>query len=247
MSRYNLTKMMESYTDDFGNSYDNINVQIQKDTPVLSLYVDRATTLCGSGKKLFSPRYLLATFSDGRKIKYPIPKESDVKAMSTELLDADAVCLDYYGEKWNILVGATVGGALEYRSDNYTGLVSSKDFETGSFEYTSNLAITGLTTFRLPYRIPSNDNAALTACQKEGMEDIKAASGICSAAGLISPRRLIIRAKANDGNGVIGSVSRNALVSKAPAGLKATAIAIAECAFCLSYRGENFPGIHNYV
>lgn len=247
MSRYNLTLQMDTYTDDFGNSYDNVPVQIQKSRPVPGLYGTRATSICGNSKRLFTPRAIVATFPDGGRIRYPIPDETQVAAAGAEIKGLGAVCLDYYGEKWNILVGATVGGDLAYTSTPYAGLVASKEYETGSFAYTSRLGVSGLQNFRLPYRVPSNDDDNLAGCQKNGMSDIEASSGVCSAAGLVSPRRLIIRAKADDGVAKLGSVSRNSLQSVGGSTLKGKAIAIASCAFCLGYRGENFNGLHNYV
>mgnify|MGYP007093986896 CR=1 FL=1 len=230
MSRYNVSLMMETYTDDFGNEYSNIPVKIQKDAPeITTIYQARVNGLCAPAK-FFKPRHLIATFTDGRKLKYPIDSEDSVVATAIVLKAEGAVCIDYVGERWNFILGATVGGALEYRSEAYANLVASKDFETGSFAYTSALTIPGITTVRLPYRVPANDNADLKECQEKGLVGPEAATGICAAGGIIVPRFFTIRATADDG----GKVARKAKVSLKTS-LKTTAIDIAGCAQCLSY------------
>ena len=128
MSRYNVTKQMDEYVSDFGKTYVNLGIKIQAEAPLIdSLYQTRALAACG-GNKFFSPRYIQATFADGRKLKYPVANESDVKFVANQLIGAGAVCLDYYGEEWNLVTGAAVGGDLNYKPAPYTNLVSSKTF-----------------------------------------------------------------------------------------------------------------------
>lgn len=242
MSRFDSDYMMSSYVDDFGTTHENLPVKIQKDAPQLGvIYAARQDGLCGSAK-LLSPRYLRVTFSDGRVLKYPMESETIVVTSALLLKSNGAVCMDYVGEKWNVVLGSSVGATLNFTSSPYSNLVSSKEFETGSFDYTSALGITGLQTVKLPYRIPSNDNASLKTCQEAGLTGKAASTGICSGRGIVSARYFTIRANADDG----GKVARKALVANKNS-LSAVASAIASCAACLSYQGESVRNIHSLI
>lgn len=246
MSRYNVSREMGIYEDDFGNQYEHVPVRIQSNAPAIeALYQPRDSGAC-SPSRYFSPRYLKATFADGRVLKYPVAFETSVKGNAAILKAQGAVCLDYVGEKWNFIFGSVVGGNLSYKAGNYTGLIASKKFDTGSFTYTSELGLNGIIVINAPFRVPSNDNGELKACQTRGLESPVDSTGICTPSGLIVPRYLIIKANAIDADGHNGKVVRKALISL-KASLNTTAVEIAGCANCLGYQGESVKGVENLI
>lgn len=247
MSRYNVQYEMGVYETDFGVQYEHIKVKIQFGAPgIEAIYQQRSQGGC-SPKTYFSPRHIVATFLDGRKLIYPVAFETSVKTTALTLKSLGAVCMDYVGEKWSLIFGAAIGGGkLSYKTTNYSGLPPSKSYETGSFDYTSDLGLSGLTTVQLPYKVPSKDPSDLVNCQKRGLQNPQQSKGICVAKGLIIPRMLIIKANALDGDGHLGKVIRQAKISERSS-VSITAVEIAGCASCLGYEGESINGIESLL
>jgi hypothetical protein len=246
MSRYDRSHMMANYIDDFGKQYPNQAFKIQGEAPLLdTFYDDRAISVCSSGK-LFSFRYLLATFADGKQLQYPVPNQSLVVNWAGQLINAGAICIDYIGEKWNFVPNSFLPDPA-FRTDPYTNLPPRKTYESFSFQYIS--AIPEVENTRLSTRIPT-DNTELNDCQKAGLLDLEEGGGICNAAGFIEPRRWIIQARSiddfNADNFKKGTVKRNAIVSS-PATILDVGGSISSCAECLGYVGEQIPLVHLLV
>ena len=247
MSRYNVQYEMGVYETDFGVQYEHLKIKIQFGAPgIETIYQLRTAGGC-SPKTYFKPRHIIATFVDGRKLIYPVAFETSVRTTALILKNLGAVCMDYVGEKWSLIFGAAIGGGnLSYKTTNYSALAPSKSYETGSFDYTSDLGLQGLSTVQLPYKVPSNDVSDLVNCQKRGLNNSQESKGICVAQGLIIPRMLIIKANSLDGDGHIGKVIRQAKVSER-ASVATIAVEIAGCASCLGYEGESINGLESLL
>lgn len=246
MSRYNTTRQIDIYEDDFGNTYRNVPFKIQLDAPLLTNYGSRSAGACG-GSLPFNTRRLVALFEDGRKLIYPVARESEVQQFAADLVGAGALCVDLVGEKWNILTGPAVGGNLNYRNTPYTGLTPSKVYIIGNYQYTSDLGLTGLTTVRLPVRIPNDGAQELYSAQQACLTDFNTNNGVCAAGSIVKARHLIIQAQAVDTDTPDPkSVIRKAYVSE-KSSLSQCAIDAADAAFCLGYRGESIANIHRLV
>lgn len=243
MSRYDTSHMIAEYEDDFGNKYKNVPFKIQLGAPYLTYYASRSGGSCG-GSLPFKTRRLVALFEDGRKLIYPVAKESEVKTVTQNLVAQGALCVDLIGEKWGVLTGPVVGGDLNYRITPYNGLTASKTYIVGGYDYTSELGLTGLETVRLPVRIPNDGSQELYSAQQGCLENFETSVGICSAGNLVKARHLIIQARAIDSDTTDPkSVIRKAFVS-VKGDLAQCATQSAEAAFCLGYQGESINNIH---
>ena len=113
MAKYNTSKMLASYTSDFGDIYTNIPVRWTAEAfEPAGIYTDR---VAGCGNTLaFEPRYLLAQFPTGAH-KYAVPTVGDILTMKNALVTAGALCVDLVGEKWSNVPENLLGG-LTYKS-----------------------------------------------------------------------------------------------------------------------------------
>jgi hypothetical protein len=251
MALVNATRMLPSYTDDFGNQYTNLNVKFGDDAPVdviEDLYSVRNAVISCAATSLFSPRALIATFTDGTIHRFPLGSRAtaDIEEAVLLLKTNDAVCIDLEGESWS-LVPQTFFTA-SFRTTPFTDIPSSKVQESISFDYTPDIQASG--TVRLSTRIETNPTS-LNECQKSALDDVEVqGGGICSGKSLgISPRKYIIQAiarKSGEGAGTKPRrVIRNAFVSaKAAATIKSQIDGIAPCANCVGYQGESVKNIH---
>lgn len=245
MSRYDRSHMIATYIDDLGTEHKNQAFKIQGNAPLIStFYQARAKAVC-SGGKFFKFRNLVATFEDGRKLQYPLPDPGNAISWTEQLIGAGAVCVDLEGEEWGFIPKTLIPGS--YRSSPYSGLPPRKVYESISFEYTPST--TGIDALRLSTRIPT-DSGELNTCQKAGLAGIEEGAGICNAAGIVEPRRLIIQARSidsfNSAEFQQGAIRRNAIVSS-PLAVVATGGSIVNCAECLGYKGESITAIHALV
>lgn len=245
MSRYDRSHMIATYVDDLGSSHVNQAFKIQGNAPLLDTFYQARTQALCSGGKFFKMRYLTATFADGRKLQYPLPDPGNAISWTEQLIGAGALCVDLEGEEWGFIPKTLIPGA--YLSTPYSNLPPRKVYESLSFEYTPST--TGIDSLRLSTRIPT-DNNDLNTCQKAGLTSIEEGAGICNAAGIVEPRRLIIQARSIDSFNAEdfrqGSVRRNAIVSS-PLAVVATGGSIVSCAECLGYKGESIPAIHALI
>lgn len=242
MSRYDRSHMIATYVDDLGKEHKNQSFKIQGNAPLISAFYQARTKALCSGGKFFKFRHLLATFEDGRKLQYPVPDPANALDWAGQLVGAGALCIDLVGEEWGFIPKNLIPG--DYRSGAYTGLPPRKTYNSVTFDYTPSTS--GVDAVRLSTRIPT-DNAELKECQEKGLEGMEEGAGICNAAGIIDPRRLIIQARSvdafNSADFREGKVVRNAIVSS-PLAVVATGSEIVGCAECLGYRGESIPNIH---
>jgi hypothetical protein len=251
MALVNATRMLPSYTDDLGNEYTNLNVKFGDDAPtevIDDLYSPRDAVISCAATSLFSPRALIATFTNGTIHRFPLGSRAtaDIEEAVLLLKENNAVCIDLEGESWS-LVPQTFFTA-SFRTTPFTDIPSSKVQESISFDYTPDIQASG--SVRLSTRMETNPTS-LNGCQKSALEDVQVeGGGICSGKSLgISPRKYIIQAIARKTGEATGTkprkVRRNAIVSaKEAATIKSQIDGIAPCAYCVGYQGESVKNIH---
>ena len=243
MSRYDVSRQMNIYEDDFKKQYTNFGFKIQFGAPGVETLYDLRQGTCSSAR-FFRPRFIRAKFADKRTLEYPVPFEASVKAYAVILKSLGAICMTYFGETWSVLQGKNFSG-FAYKTERYAALAPSKKFEVGTFQYESNTGFEDFADIRLGYRIVKNDESNLVNCQTRGLLNMQEGS-LCTTGDIISPRSLIIKAKSLDGDGHIGSVIRLVKQSET-AGMLTVAAEIAGCAFCLGYAGEIIRGLENFL
>lgn len=251
MALVNATRMLPTYTDDFGNEYTNLNVKFGDDAPtevINDLYSPRNAVISCAATSLFSPRALIATFSNGTIHRFPLGSRitADIEEAVLLLKENDAVCVDLEGESWNLVPQTFF--TVTFRTTPFTDIPSSKVQESISFDYAPDIQASG--NVRLSTRIETNPTS-LNGCQKSALDDVQVeGGGICSGKSLgISPRKYIIQAiarKTGEGTGTKPrKVRRNAIVSaKAAATVKSQIDGIAPCAYCVAYQGESVKNVH---
>lgn len=252
MALINSLRKLDIYTDDFGNEYPNLNVKFGDNAPsavLTDLYSVRGGEVgCGTSN-LFTPRALIATFTNGSIHRFPLGSRatSDIEDAVTLLKDNDAACIDLEGESWSIVPQGFFIGTTTFKTTPFTDIPSAKVQESVSYNYSPDVQATG--TVRLRTRMETAPSA-LNACQKSALDNATVeGGGICSGEALgISPRRYIMQAlatKTGDPAGKVRRVVRNAIVSdKAAADILTEIDGIAPCAYCVGYRGESVKNIH---
>lgn len=251
MALVNATRMIGTYTDDFGNEYPNLNVKFGDDVPsavVQQLYAVRNNEVNCGATSLFTPRALIATFNTGTIHRFPLASRetADIEEAVNLLKSNNAVCIDLEGESWN-LVPQTFFTA-DFRTDPFTDIPSEKVQESISFNYSPDIQASG--ELRLSTRIEKTPTA-LNACQKSGLNNVEIqGGGICSGRALgISPRKYVIQATATKSGDPADAkprrVIRNAIVSnKVATEIKSAIDEIAPCAYCVGYSGESVKNVH---
>lgn len=252
MALVNATRMLPTYTDDFGTEYKNLNVKFGDDVPsavIEDLYDARTNIISCAATSLFSPRALIATFEDGTKHRFPLASRTtaDIETAVLLLKKNTAICIDLEGESWN-LVPQTFFSEATFKTTPFTDIPSEKVQESISFNYAPDIQAEG--NVRLSTRVEKNPTS-LNNCQKSALDDAKIqGGGICSGKSLgISPRKYIIQAlakKTGEGDDIPPRrVVRNAIVSsKTAATLKSDIDGIAPCAYCVGYQGESVKNVH---
>ena len=252
MALVNATRMIGTYTDDFGNEYPNLNVKFGDDVPapvIQNLYATRTNEVNCGATGLFTPRALIATFNTGVIHRFPLASRdnADLEEAITLLKDNNAACIDLEGEKWN-LVPQTFFTGTTFRTTPFTDIPSQKVQESISYDYAPDIQASG--NVRLSTRIEKTPTA-LNACQKSALDDAQVqGGGICAGGGLgISPRKYIIQAIATKTGDPAGAkprrVTRYAIVStKVAAEIKTAIDEIAPCAYCVGYQGESVKNVH---
>ena len=252
MALVNATRMIGTYTDDFGNEYPNLNVKFGDDVPVpviQTLYATRTNEVNCGATKLFTPRALIATFNTGVIHRFPLPNRdfTDLQEAVNLLKDNNAVCIDLEGEKWSLVPQSFFTGT-SFRTNPFTNIPSQKVQESISYDYAPDIQTSG--NVRLVTRIEKTPTA-LNACQKSALNNAQVqGGGICAGGGLgISPRKYIIQAIATKTGDPADAnprrVVRNAIVSdKVAANIKTAITEIAPCAYCVGYQGESVENVH---
>jgi len=280
MGLVNSRFWMPEYIDDFGNKYYNVGFKVSQNAPKFtelaaigflagSIYTPRSGTLTCSATKLLKPRHVVATFKSGTKIIYPVPRpdvlDDMILILKPSAVDGaipgegsdEAICIDYIGEKWNLVPPGIIGAkSSDYKQNAY----GTGDFDDGTgktsyvFDYYSDIA--GKTPISVAI---SNDSNVLRNCQREGMTDYKEKTkALCNASGNnIRPRHFVMRGGIEgDANSILPggkqdfTFSRNAYVSGIdtpilPGSDQAKEVGknIVKCAQCLGYQGETISRV----
>lgn len=251
MASVNFQRMIGTYTDDFGNSYPNLNVKFGANVPnavIQQLYAARTAEVNCGAVKLFNPRSLVAIFQNGTTHKFPLATRNtaDIEEAVILLKDNNAACIDLEGESWSLVPSTFFSGA-NFRSTPWTDIPDAKVQQSVAFDYTPDIQASG--TIRLTTTIETNPTA-LNACQKSGLTSPEViGGGICSGRSLgITPRRFKIQAlstRSGDPAGTERRVARQAIISvKGGSEIKGKITGIAPCAYCVGYEGESVKNVH---
>ena len=249
MPLFNVSKMMATYTTDFGSTANNVAVKLTTEAPIpTGFYADRPTGInCSSAGSLYTPRRLVATFDFGIH-EYPVDSIANIPARVTALEAAGAICIDLVGEKW-VNVPSTLITNPNFISTPYptgdgsdnTAVDGTNDKQVGSYDYTSDL--TALGTVSLRYNIETRPSAVATAQLSCLANAVQGEASFCSASVLgIKPRYFVIKAAVDGGR----TMSRQAKVSD-NTDLATCGGDLSSVAFCLGYQGESIKGIHNLI
>ncbi len=225
---------------------------------------------CGTST-LFKPRHLKVVFNSGRTIQFIVPKadliDDMVKVLKPSLLDNlipgegddEAACIHLVGEEWNYVPPGLLGiSKSEFRTSPITGVQNTGSKKISYlYKYNSEIPTVGEIETSFAVHI---DSETMRNCQVEGMTAWKPkgdGASICNASSLgIMPRHFVIKSILQyDSNGIIpGGKDEFTAIRKAPvsgdSGLtfndkaKAVAKAIADCAYCLGWKGESATNIH---
>lgn len=244
MSRFNLSYQMNEYVSDFGIVFKKQKVKIQGNAPGLAaMYQKREAFTCGDAKG-FDFRHLRALFADGRALKYPVPKTSDIPSMVSTLKGENALCIDLVGEYFSTVPKEYLNNP-PFRNDPYVNLPARKTYKTYVYTYISDVP-TVLNGGQFATKI-AQDNDELRDCAIGGMENPEQKNVICASSQVIEPRHYIVRARAidsfNDEAFRENTVARKVYVSNSSA-LLAVAQGVAKCAECFTYQGESINNIH---
>lgn len=253
MARTNARYWMPKYLDDFGNEYQNLSFKIKEDAPKFSdvaqvgfltssIYTPRGDAPPCSNAAYFEPRHLLATFNNGMRIKFPVPRPDVITPMIKVLKPSvlanfvpgegenEAICIDLVGERWSLVPPSIVGLTQAKMRQNPLnagnaigplGLIGG-DFEATpgktsySYDYSSDVSEVGKISLKFAIQ---NDSDLLHGCQREGMTNYSdnPSASICSATSLgITARRFIIKAAAEvDTNFILPGGNKGYTVSRA--------------------------------
>lgn len=250
MPLFNVSKMIATYTNDFGGTANDLPIKLTTEAPIPNgFYTDRPTDIsCGSVTRLFIPRRLIAKFDFGVH-EYPIDAIANIATRVDALKTAGARCIDYVGERWANVPGTLIGSPT-FKSTPYaieatdgTGVTNpnavngSGDKEVGDYQYNSDLAALG--TISLRYNIEKAPSDILTAAKDCLTNATESEAAFCSAGSLgVKPRYFTIKAAVSTKN----SLARQAKVSSA-ADLATCGAALGAVAYCLGYQGESIRNI----
>lgn len=225
---------MPTYTDDFGNTYENVGFKIKDEyTDSINLgYQPRQTQLCSATGGLFSPRALVATFEFSgiaQKIRFPVPSPEDIADAIEQLLGV-AVCLELEGESWSFLPPTRFG----YNSANtqYT-LPQDSSKESGTFGYSSDV----LGAIRAKYA-SEQEPAAITGVGLGCAED-RQENTVCSTTLTGFKTRRVIAVARNINGGQI--VRQFPVTGRAT--LASCVSSFTNLVACVGYQGESVKNI----
>ncbi|PSF30585.1 hypothetical protein C7H19_23680 [Aphanothece hegewaldii CCALA 016] len=258
MALVNASLQVSVYTDDFGNTYENVPIKFGDtvDAKVITTmgYTARAGGVICSGNLPFAMRHLVAVFADGSTNMLPVAKRSDIPDLVGRLIGLKAVnnspkaavCVSLVGEKWNLLTAKVYGNA-EFKTTAYDNIPSSGKKTSYRFTYNSDV-LSGNVQLSTAIEIAPSD---LHDCQKAGLGTVETGAGICSGASLgLKGRHYVIQALAKKSGETEAKrrVTRQAIVAAQSAvNIKAVIASIDGCAFCLGYMGESVVNVHNLV
>lgn len=260
------------YIDDFGNVHPHYKIRNSAVAPKweqvkgVAGYTERGSGVSCGSTNLFKARRLKVVFNNGKTIEYIVPRveliDDMVKVLKPSLLnnlipgegDNEAACIHLIGERWSFVPPGQVGLSQgDFRKTPITGVQDTGSQKTTYlYKYTSEIPTVGEINTSFAVHI---DSETLRNCQVEGMSNWEAKDQsnpvICRTNGLgISPRHFIIKTLLEfDSNGIIpGGKNRFKGVRQAPIDntgkAKSVARAIADCAYCLGWKGESARNVH---
>lgn len=253
MARVKTGWRLATYTDDFGNDYNDLSFKFGNDVPdalLQGLGLTQGTLLPCSGSVPFQPRYLQVTFDGGSVHRFPVATRDRIEAAVTVLRNFNqsgfrTVCINLEGEKWNLITSRAFPATTpSFRSNPYTNIQDRGLKENVRFEYDSDV-LGNLIQLSVQVEVAPND---LNTCQKSCLQNPQTAIGICGGSGLgISPRKFTIQALGSNG-GITSRVIRQVKVSNSQSqDIRGCITNIAPCAYCLSYKGESIRNLHNLI
>ena len=250
MALFNVSKMIATYTNDFGGTANDLPIKLTTEAPVPNgFYDDRPSDIsCGAVTRLFVPRRLIAKFDFGVH-EYPVDAIGNIPARVDALKTAGARCIDLVGERWTNVPGTLINSPT-FKSTPYpieatdgTGVTNSNavngsgDKEVGDYQYNSDLAALG--TISLRYNIEKAPSDILTAVKTCLTNPVESEAAFCSAASLgVKPRYFTLKAAVGTQN----TLARQAKVSSA-ADLATCGGNLGAVAYCLGYQGESIKNI----
>lgn len=240
MPLMDATFMIDTYTTDFGTEVKNLNVKMLDGfrQRLADEYVDRVESLCGGTGGLFRPRALVATFEDGKRVRYPIGDRTNLTTRIQTLKAEDAICIDYEGEYWTYVPNSLFGN-ISYRTTPLGGVTNDGTKKTGTFTYTSDI----LGAISQPFNFESTP-AELTTLAEACVSNL-VEFGFCTGAQSTG-----VRARRFRGKGLVDGVGKRTYARD----IKVSDAAPNNCAgtnapgyFCFSYIGEVIKNVHLLV
>lgn len=235
---------IDTYTTDFGTTIKDLPVKMLEgfSSRLEDEYSSRGPSICGGSGSLFRPRALVATFSDGKRVRYPIGNRSNLVTRARTLLAGEeptVVCIDYEGEYWPFVPSSLFTG--NYAVAPLPGFDSDGRKKTGTFTYSSDI----LGSIPQPFSFERTPAALLTSAEEcvDNLEEL----GFCSGAESTG-----VRARRLRGKGIVdGSTTQRRTYSR---DIKISATNPTNCAssnaenyFCFSYIGEIIKNVHRLL
>lgn len=229
------TREMAVYATDLGTTIDNFGFKIRTDKADGPLTYQPRAAVCSGGGGLVKPRALVAEYTDGSKIRYPIPQPNStlIFAATAVLIGDGAVCVHLEGEEWTQIPPNIVGVTSVTRTayDVPTGFT---EIETGSYDYLSD----GLGSVNPRYKMESNPPAIFQAA-KACLSTPIVGTFPCAINTVIKPRELSVVAN-KTGGGLIVRKTHPASVGN---DVFACAASLFTVGFCVKYKGESIRNI----
>ncbi|NJM00462.1 MAG: hypothetical protein HC924_17510 [Synechococcaceae cyanobacterium SM2_3_2] len=231
---------MPTYTDDFGNTYDNVGFKIKNEySDSINLgYQERSTSVCSSISGLFKPRALVATFNfngNAQTIRFPVPSPDQIESALNQLRNA-AVCVDLVGEEWTLLPPSRFN--YNPSQQEYT-LGQDGNKVSGSFGYSSDI----LGAIRAPFAVEQNPTQISSVilndtCMSDRLENVACTLRIEG----FKARRLILTARNRNGGSIVRIAPQTGRST-----LQRCVTTQGAVAACVGYQGESVRNLQILV
>lgn len=267
MPQVNSQYMMPVYTNDFGQTIDNVffHISNQANPAVFNSldYTLRTSSPCSNATSGFKTRRIEVTYSDGTKIQYPVANRGLIQSAFAELMAVGfisatgaltAVCAKLIGEEYRFVLKKTIGASLPYDSVNKHIVVNPSGKKTSqAYDYNSDILTTAI---GLKASIPTHSSEETYDLSLDQVRclinPVVGLKSPCSGAGLgIKPRRLtLVHVSSIVTNGVTkyGLVERSIPISSKDGAVAVTcAVDVAPHSLCLRYTGETIARLDNLL
>jgi hypothetical protein len=267
MALVNSQFEMVDYVNDFGVHFANVKFKISDKVgldPLIApgYYQLRVPSACPTAANL-RVRKLIVCYSDGSKIEFPCPSQTDITGMYNILKDykpsvagvtLTAITIALKGEEYGYLTNKAVGTPLTFDTTNTKLALGSTSKKTSyTYDYQSD-AVSGLLHPKLAVTDHTEgDTYNLAEIQIGCMTDPKTnQKGPCSTAALgITPRHLVLVHASSTTNSdevkpttVVRTVP---ISSKSFADAKTCSVKTALKSLCLKYQGESIKNLENLL